>query len=63
MQHAEPATDSCDRNYASTIVGSVFLLAAVIWFCYGRTRYTGPLDFVAVEGVRVARSQGLEAGK
>ncbi|KAH6972373.1 GABA permease [Ilyonectria sp. MPI-CAGE-AT-0026] len=50
-------------NYASTIVGSVFLLAVVIWFCYGRTRYTGPLDFVAVEGVRAVGSQGLEGGK
>lgn len=63
MQHVEPATDSFDRNYASTIVSSVFLLSVVLWFCYGRTRYTGPLDFVAVEGVPAAGSQGLEAGK
>ncbi|KAK7428038.1 hypothetical protein QQZ08_005470 [Neonectria magnoliae] len=57
----QPVT-AASMNYASTIVGAVFILSIVLWFSYGRSRYTGPLDFAAVEGVPAGR-QGIEGGK
>ncbi|KAI1083683.1 putative GABA permease [Whalleya microplaca] len=43
---------AANMNYASPILGAVFIFASLMWFFYGSKHYEGPLELLTSDGVR-----------